>query len=56
MNINKNQNNIKTIHIRNVSIQHFKLIIKYIYGGTILLEIIDEPFISELMLVSSLKN
>ncbi|RIB23661.1 hypothetical protein C2G38_2170568 [Gigaspora rosea] len=42
----------KEVTVSNVSIQHFELIIKYICGGPILLEILDEPFIFELMLIT----
>ncbi|RIB12959.1 hypothetical protein C2G38_2041395 [Gigaspora rosea] len=49
-NINKDKNNIKTINLNHVSIQQFDIIIKYIYGGVILLDNLDMSFIFELML------
>ncbi|RIB25453.1 hypothetical protein C2G38_2031047 [Gigaspora rosea] len=52
-NISKDANNIKTINLKHVSIQQFECIIKYIYGGVILLENQDTSFIFELMLIAS---
>ncbi|RIB29316.1 hypothetical protein C2G38_2027830 [Gigaspora rosea] len=49
----KDTNNIKTINLKNVSIQQFEIIIKYIYGGAILLENQDTTFIFELMFIAS---
>ncbi|RIB12186.1 hypothetical protein C2G38_2201343 [Gigaspora rosea] len=48
----KDGNNIKTINLKNISIQQFEIIIKYIYGGIALLENIEATFIFELMLVA----
>ncbi|RIB11289.1 hypothetical protein C2G38_119043 [Gigaspora rosea] len=48
----KNKNNIKKITLTNVTIQHFEIIIRYIYGGVVSLENIDSSFIVELMLAS----
>ncbi|RIB15000.1 hypothetical protein C2G38_1609565 [Gigaspora rosea] len=51
-NINKDKNNIKTINLNHVSIQQFDIIIKYIYGGVILLDNLDVSFIFELMFIA----
>ncbi|RIB11857.1 hypothetical protein C2G38_2042331 [Gigaspora rosea] len=51
-NINKDENNIKTINLNHVPIQQFDIIIKYIYGGVILLDNLDVSFIFELMLIA----
>ncbi|RIB24467.1 hypothetical protein C2G38_668602 [Gigaspora rosea] len=48
----KDNKNIKTINLYNVSAEQFEIIIKYIYGGVILLKDLDEPFIFNLMLVA----
>ncbi|RIB00041.1 hypothetical protein C2G38_1366236 [Gigaspora rosea] len=48
----KDKNNIKTINLKNISIQQFEIIIKYIYGGIVLLENLDASFIFELMIVA----
>ena len=32
-NIGKNENNIKTLNLKHVYIQHFEVIIKYVYRG-----------------------
>ncbi|RIB17256.1 hypothetical protein C2G38_2142680 [Gigaspora rosea] len=53
-NANKDQDNNKIIHLRNVSIQNFEIIIRYIYGGTLSLERNDESFIFEFILVSQI--
>ncbi|RIB28939.1 hypothetical protein C2G38_2058015 [Gigaspora rosea] len=50
--IGTNYNNFKTISLTGISIQQFEIIIKYIYGGIILLEQYGAPFIFELMLVA----
>ncbi|RIB26725.1 hypothetical protein C2G38_2162557 [Gigaspora rosea] len=44
--------NIKTLNLNNISIQQFEIIIKYIYGGIVLLEKHDASFIFELMLIA----
>ncbi|RIB26904.1 hypothetical protein C2G38_2162079 [Gigaspora rosea] len=49
----KDTNNIKTINLEHVSIQQFEFIIKYIYGGVILLENQETSFIFELLLIVS---
>ncbi|RIB30764.1 P-loop containing nucleoside triphosphate hydrolase protein [Gigaspora rosea] len=51
-NISKYENNIKIINLKNVSTQQFEIIVKYIYGGTILLENQDTLFICELIIVA----
>ncbi|RIB29211.1 hypothetical protein C2G38_2155886 [Gigaspora rosea] len=51
-NISKDKNNIKTIDLKNVSIQQFEIIIKYIYGGIFLIENHNASFIFELMLIA----
>ncbi|RIB24647.1 hypothetical protein C2G38_2168066 [Gigaspora rosea] len=51
-NVSKDKNNTKTLDLKNVSIQQFEIVIKYIYGGIILLENNDTSFIFELMLVA----
>ncbi|RIB24465.1 hypothetical protein C2G38_668508 [Gigaspora rosea] len=48
----KDNKNIKTINLNNISAEQFEIIIKYIYGGVILLKDHDEPFIFNLMLVA----
>ncbi|RIB21381.1 hypothetical protein C2G38_2300344 [Gigaspora rosea] len=48
-NINNDKNNIKPINLKHISIEQFDIIIKYIYGGVILLENLDTSFIFELM-------
>ncbi|RIB05253.1 hypothetical protein C2G38_613989 [Gigaspora rosea] len=40
----KDNNSIKTINLKNISIQQFEIIIKYIYGGIALLENLDASF------------
>ncbi|RIB19877.1 hypothetical protein C2G38_2180695 [Gigaspora rosea] len=47
--INKDENNIKPIILKHISIQQFEVIIKYIYGGMILLEDYEVSFIFKLM-------
>ncbi|RIB25591.1 hypothetical protein C2G38_2066985 [Gigaspora rosea] len=49
----KDVNNIKTINLEHVSIQQFEFIIKYIYGGVVLLENQETSFIFELMFITS---
>ncbi|RIB24642.1 hypothetical protein C2G38_2031708 [Gigaspora rosea] len=51
-NISKDKKNIKTLDLKNISIQQFEIMIKYIYGGIILLENHNTSFIFELMLVA----
>ncbi|RIB20170.1 hypothetical protein C2G38_2141291 [Gigaspora rosea] len=51
-NIDKDKNHIITLDLKNVSIQQFEVLIKYIYGGIVLLEEHDASFIFELMLVT----
>ncbi|RIB18873.1 hypothetical protein C2G38_2183421 [Gigaspora rosea] len=48
----KDENNIKIINLNHISIQKFENIIKYIYGGVILLEKLDASLIFELMLIA----
>ncbi|RIB20997.1 hypothetical protein C2G38_2177852 [Gigaspora rosea] len=48
-NISKDKNNIKTLDLKNVTGQHFEIIIKYIYGGIFLLENHNASFIFELI-------
>ncbi|RIB10114.1 hypothetical protein C2G38_212869 [Gigaspora rosea] len=48
----KDKNNIKTINLKNISIQQFEIIIKYIYGGIALLENLEASFIFELIHVA----
>ncbi|RIB07741.1 hypothetical protein C2G38_2213532 [Gigaspora rosea] len=48
-NISKNKNNIKTLDLKNVSIQQFEITIRYIY---VLLENYNLLFIFELMLIA----
>ncbi|RIB22476.1 hypothetical protein C2G38_2295345, partial [Gigaspora rosea] len=43
--INKDDNNIKTVTLKHISIQQFEVIIKYIYRGVILLKDYDTSFI-----------
>ncbi|RIB24650.1 hypothetical protein C2G38_2168076 [Gigaspora rosea] len=52
VNINKDKNNIKTLDLKNISNQQFEIVIKYIYGGVILLENHNASFIFELMLIA----
>lgn len=53
-NLNKDKNNIKAINLKHVSIQHFEIMIRYIYGGVVLLDKDqDALFIFELILVAS---
>ncbi|RIB29217.1 hypothetical protein C2G38_2027897 [Gigaspora rosea] len=51
-NISKDKNNIKTLDLKNVSVQQFEIIIKYIYGGIFLLKNHNASFIFELMLIA----
>ncbi|RIB28884.1 hypothetical protein C2G38_1336271 [Gigaspora rosea] len=51
-NIRKDANNIKTLNLTNLTIQQFEIIIKYIYGGIVLLENHNALFIFELMLIA----
>ncbi|RIB13857.1 hypothetical protein C2G38_1698886 [Gigaspora rosea] len=51
-NISKDKNSIKTFDLKNISIQQFEIIIKYIYGGIVLLENHDASFIFELMFIA----
>ncbi|RIB20534.1 hypothetical protein C2G38_1185076 [Gigaspora rosea] len=51
-NTSKDQNNIRVIDLNHVSIQQFEIIIKYIYGGVILLSDQEASFIFELMFVA----
>ncbi|RIB12137.1 hypothetical protein C2G38_2201513 [Gigaspora rosea] len=48
----KDKNNHKKINLNHISTQQFEIIIKYIYGGVILIEDQDASFIFELMLVA----
>ncbi|RIB20995.1 hypothetical protein C2G38_2140889 [Gigaspora rosea] len=50
--ISKDKYDIKTLDLKNVSIQQFDIIIKYIYGGIFLLENHNASFIFELMLIA----
>ncbi|RIB24646.1 hypothetical protein C2G38_638654 [Gigaspora rosea] len=52
VNANKDENNIKTLDFKNIAVQQFEIMIKYIYGGVVLLEDHDSSFIFELMLVA----
>ncbi|RIB30403.1 BTB/POZ domain-containing protein, partial [Gigaspora rosea] len=52
-NAKTDDNNVKTINLKHVSIQQFEIIIKYIYGGIISIEQHDAKFIFELMLIAS---
>ncbi|CAG8757045.1 7358_t:CDS:2, partial [Ambispora leptoticha] len=45
-------NNIKTLDLRNISIQQFEIIIRYIYGGVVQLENYNASFIFELMIIA----
>ncbi|RIB23994.1 hypothetical protein C2G38_755471 [Gigaspora rosea] len=49
---NKDENNIKTIELKHITIQQFDFIIKYIYGGIISLENLEISFILDLILIS----
>ncbi|RIB05260.1 hypothetical protein C2G38_2148627 [Gigaspora rosea] len=51
-NVDKDKNNIKTLKLKNIPIKQFEIIIKYIYGGVILLENYDASFIFELMIIA----
>ncbi|RIB03420.1 hypothetical protein C2G38_2225081 [Gigaspora rosea] len=51
-NVSKIKNNIKTLDLKNVSVQQFEIIIRYIYGGVVLLENYNSSFIFELMLIA----
>ncbi|RIB00283.1 hypothetical protein C2G38_2234860 [Gigaspora rosea] len=51
-NVIKDNNNIKTINLKNISIEHFEVILKYNYRGVCLLEDFETSFIFELTLVS----
>ncbi|RIB00151.1 hypothetical protein C2G38_2235433, partial [Gigaspora rosea] len=51
-NTGKDENNIKMIDLNHISIQQFEIIIKYIYGGVILLEKLETSLIFELMLIA----
>jgi len=52
-NANTDDNNVKTINLKHISVQQFEIIIKYIYGGIISIEQHDASFIFELMLIAS---
>ncbi|RIB23211.1 hypothetical protein C2G38_2032975 [Gigaspora rosea] len=49
---NNDEKNIKTVNLNHVSIQQFEIIIKYIYGGIVSLENLDNLFIFDLMLIA----
>ncbi|RIB22794.1 BTB/POZ protein [Gigaspora rosea] len=51
-NTGKDENNIKIIDLKHISIQEFEIIIKYIYGGVFLLEKLETSLIFELMLIA----
>ncbi|RIB23292.1 hypothetical protein C2G38_877132 [Gigaspora rosea] len=51
-NTDKDANDIKTINLNHVSIQQFETIIKYIYGGVVVLENQDASSIYELMFIA----
>ncbi|RIB14153.1 hypothetical protein C2G38_1677360 [Gigaspora rosea] len=52
VNNSKIKNDLKTIDSKNISIQKFEIIIKYIYGGIVVIEKIDASFIFDLMLIA----
>ncbi|RIB24387.1 hypothetical protein C2G38_2284120 [Gigaspora rosea] len=49
----KDNSNIKTINLKCTSIEQFEVIIKYIYGGVILLENQDTSFIFDLLIMAN---
>ncbi|RIB24381.1 hypothetical protein C2G38_2242039 [Gigaspora rosea] len=49
----KDNSNIKPINLNHISTEQFEFIIKYIYGGVILLEKQDAPFIFDLLIVTN---
>ncbi|RIB08049.1 hypothetical protein C2G38_2045493 [Gigaspora rosea] len=51
-NIKSNENNIKTINLKHVTVEQFEIIIKYIYGGIVSLENLDTSLILELMIIT----
>ncbi|RIB12030.1 hypothetical protein C2G38_2201794 [Gigaspora rosea] len=51
-NVSKDKNHIKTLYLKNISIQHFEIIIRYIYGGVVLLDNHNSSFKFELMFIA----
>ncbi|RIB07250.1 hypothetical protein C2G38_445831 [Gigaspora rosea] len=51
-NVIKDNNDTKTINLKNILTEHFEVILKYIYGGVCLLEDFETSFIFELTFVA----